>query len=48
VDGVLDPELMIWKTFRISINHVTGWAFKDSMKAFIDKETSNSSLNEEL
>ena len=35
--GINDPD-----------NHVTVWAFKHSAKAFIDKETANSSLNVEL
>lgn len=46
--GTLEPQLTIRTTFWLSVNQVTDWACKDSVKAFMDKETASSSLKVEL
>ena len=42
--GTLEPQSTIRTTFWLSVNQVTDWACKDSMKDFMDKETASSSL----
>ena len=42
--GTLEPQSTIRTIFWLSVNQVTDWACKDSMKDFMDKETASSSL----